>query len=96
MIDSFASQLKNDSGRICFKTLQNLLKTDFHPEVYKFKIQVVAFKKTYIDVMQDFINCWDNLKEDNIILLENFLRFFRDVSFSVENDNDFIQILKCW
>lgn len=56
----------------------------------------MAFKKTYNDVMQDFINCWDNLKEDNIILLENFLRFFRDVSFSVENDNDFIQILKCW
>jgi hypothetical protein len=47
-------------------------------------------------VRQEFIACWDNLKEDNLILYDNFLRFFKDVSSCVESDEDFFQILSCW
>jgi len=86
-IADFASQYQLED-KVCFKTLQKNIDFNFHPEV-------ISFRKTSMDVNQEYIQSWDNLKENNMIFVNNFVRYFNDISLSVESDEDFFQILRC-
>jgi len=88
LIQDYYCQLRSENNKICFKSFEKLVNMNFHPEV-------IAFKKTSNEVKQEFLISWDCLKEDNLVLSENFIRYLKDISLCVENDEDFIQILRC-
>jgi len=87
VIQEFLSQYQN-ANKISFKSLEKNVNFNFHPEV-------ISFKKTSNDINHDFSTTWDNLRENDLIFINNFTKYFKDISFSVESDDDFIQILRC-
>ena len=87
-IESFKEQVKAPGQNyIVFSNLLGMADMNYHPEAIKFLKSVPDLRKEYT------VN-WDCKKEDNKITEDDFRQFFYDVSTCVENDGDFIQILK--
>lgn len=87
-IESFKDQVKvPGQNYILFSNLMKMADMNYHPETIK-------FLKTVPDLVTEYAINWDNLKEDNRVLEQDFRQFFYDVSSCVEKDEDFTQILK--
>lgn len=87
-IESFTQQVKAPGQNyILFSNLMALADMNAHPEVMK-------FLKTVPDVINEYTYYWDNLKDDNLVTENNFKQFLYDISFCVEKDEDFTQIIK--
>jgi len=87
VIQEFLLQHQTDN-QVSFKSIEKNVNFNFHPEV-------ISFRKTADTVLHEFVTTWDNLKENNLIFIDNFRKYFKDISLSVETDDDFIQILRC-
>lgn len=59
-----------------------------HPEVQRGEL-------TESDAMMDFLGQWDVVSADGVISYEEFLDYYRDVSMVVENDEVFLEIVRC-
>lgn len=87
-IEEFKEQVKEKNEKyILFSKLLRILDMRFHPEAMR-------YKKSAMQIRNEFINNWDALKKDDIISEEHFKQFFYDISSVVDNDRDFTQILK--
>ena len=69
---------------ISAKQLELLADMNYHPEVK-------AYKKVASEALNDYVTTWDNLKEDDLITEENFIKYFNDISTCIESDEDFKQ-----
>ena len=87
-IESFKDQVKAPGQNyIVFSNLLALADMNYHPEA-------IRFLKSVPDLRKEYVSNWDCKKADNKITEDDFRQFFYDVSTCVENDGDFIQILK--
>ena len=89
-IDEFYEQVKeknNDKNIVFFSKLERISDMRFHPEVMR-------YQKSANQVRLEYQKFWDKYKIEDVISEESFKQFFYDVSSVVENDRDFIQILK--
>jgi len=86
-INNFYNQLKVPySDHISFKHLISLADMNYHPEA-------INFFRTAPDIEEEYLISWCYLKEDDIVVENNFKEYFYDVSAVIENDDDFTQIL---
>ena len=60
----------------------------------RFHTEVMRYQKSANQVRLEYQNFWDKYKIEDVISEEQFKQFFYDISSVVENDRDFIQILK--
>ena len=89
-IDEFYEQVKEknkDKNIVLFSKLERFADMRFHPEVMR-------YQKSANQVRLEYQKYWDKYKIEDVISEEQFKQFFYDVSSVVENDRDFIQILK--
>jgi hypothetical protein len=62
----------------------------FHPDVK-------AGRKTADQVLCDFMSQWDTIKKDGIVSLEEFMEYYKDVSASIDRDDEFeLMIRNAW
>ena len=71
---------------ISAKTLELMSDMNYHPEVMR-------YKKDAKEALNDYVTTWDNLKEDDLITEEDFVKYFNDISTCIESDEDFKQCL---
>ena len=74
------------SEYINFKDLIKNVKINIHHEVIK-------YYKNKDEVYKEYIKSWDDLKEDNRVIEDNFFEYFEDISTMIFDDNDFKQCL---
>ena len=89
-IDEFYEQVKEKNSEknfVFFSKLERIADMRFHPEVMR-------YQKSANQVRLEYQNFWDKYKIEDVISEEQFKQFFYDISSVVENDRDFIQILK--
>lgn len=66
--------------------LDGLFNANYHPEA-------LNYQKMADEIKYEFVNCWNNERNDDLITKDNFLMYFEDVSLAVKDDNSFIEIL---
>ena len=69
---------------ISAKQLELITDMNYHPEVK-------AYKKVASEALNDYLTTWDDLKEDDLITEDNFIKYFNDISTCIESDEDFKQ-----
>lgn len=86
-IKMFYEQVKcKDKNYVIFKNLENSVKPHLHPEV-------IQLRKSGEEVKNEFLTLWDNLKEDNLVTEDNFLKYYIDISSCILDDQDFLRCL---
>jgi len=86
LIESFLSQITSPEGKICSKTLEKSLCLKDHPDV-------VSLRKSVNELKNDFTLILSPITEKGMIYSKCFLALLRDISFSVESDDDFVKTL---
>jgi len=86
LINTFLSQFNVNNDKINLKTLEKSFSLQYHPDV-------IALKKTLNEIKNDFSVVLFPMKENEEISVTNFVALLRDISFSIDNDNEFINIL---
>ena len=69
-----------------YKDIQSKIDMNQHPEVLR-------YEKNKDQVAYEYNSTWDNLKEDNLIPIDNFIEYFEDISCMYDNDKEFKQCL---
>lgn len=69
---------------ISAKKLELMADMNYHPEV-------IRYLKDAKEALNDYVTTWDNLREDDLITHEDFIKYFNDISTCIENDDDFKQ-----
>ena len=86
---AFRSLDVDDSGNITMKELGEKYHADQHPSV-------LAGERTVAQVMHDFASLWD-ADEDGSITRDEFFRYYRGISSSIESDDYFeLMMRNCW
>lgn len=74
-------------GKVTLADLEKLYDASHHQEV-------LQGKKTQEEVLSDFLSQWDTIDQDGVVSLEEFQRYYRDVSASVDTDEYFEQMVR--
>lgn len=59
-----------------------------HPEF-------LSGSKSESEIYMEFMALWDTQQKDGIVTIEEFLDYYRDISCSVDNDEEFEMIIDC-
>ena len=88
LIQKFYNQLKTENlDFISFTKLTKKIDMNCHPEATKF-IKVAP------EILKEYLISWDNFKEDDRVTEDQFKQYWFDISTCVDDDDDFIQILR--
>jgi Ca2+-binding EF-hand superfamily protein len=88
LIQKFYNQLKTENlDFISFTKLTKMVDMNYHPEATKF-IKVAP------EILKEYLISWDNFKEDDRVTEDQFKQYWFDISTCVDDDDDFIQILR--
>lgn len=87
IINCFINEVNpSDEKFISLKKLIRIANFNYHPEVVRYAV-------TSNQAVKDYGQSWDNLREDDFITKDNFVKFFEDVSYSIESDEGFSQCM---
>lgn len=90
VLEAFAKLDKDGSGHITLEDLRTVFNS-------KFDEQVRSGKRTEDQALADFLSQWDTIDKDGMVTQEEFLRYYDDVSASIDSDAYFETMLrKCW
>ncbi|CAG9310039.1 unnamed protein product [Blepharisma stoltei] len=78
---------KNGDGQVTLDDIARTYDASRHPDV-------VSGKKTDAEIFREFITMWDTEKPDGIVTLQEFARYYEDVSASIDNDDYFEAMLR--
>ena len=74
-------------GKVTLDDVAKLYDASQHPEV-------VSGKRSEQDIFMEFMSLWDTQVKDGIVTLDEFMEYYKDISASVDNDDEFVFILK--
>lgn len=81
---------KNHDGQVTVDDLRLAYDVSFHPD---FK----SGTKTSDQILREFMGQWDTIKSDGIVSLEEFEEYYKDISASVDLDDEFeLMIRNAW
>ena len=77
----------NGDGTVRLDDIAKLYDASQHPEV-------ISGKKTEQDIFMEYMSLWDTQVKDGIVTLDEFKEYYKDISASVDTDEEFVAILK--
>jgi len=81
---------KNGDGRVTLEDMRIAYDVSFHPEFQ-------AGTKTRDQILTEFMSQWDTIKQDGIVSVEEFEEYYKDVSASIDRDDEFeLMIRNAW
>jgi Ca2+-binding EF-hand superfamily protein len=78
---------KNGDGTVKLDDIAQIYNASRHPEV-------LQGKKTEEQVFREFISMWDTQVADGVVTLQEFARYFEDVSASIDSDAYFEAMMR--
>ena len=78
---------KNGDGQITLDDVAQIYDASKHPEV-------LSGKRSEEDVFREFMSMWDTEKPDGIVTLQEFAKYYEDVSASIDSDQYFEVMMK--
>ena len=76
----------NGDGQVTIDDVKLRYNSSKHPDV-------VAGRKTENEVLGSFMSLWDTQEKDGIVTIEEFTKYYSDISASVDDDEMFALIL---
>ena len=76
----------NKDGQVTLNDVAKLYDASQHPEVRD-------GKKSEEEVYMEFMGLWDTQHRDGVVTIEEFQEYYKDVSCSVDSDEEFVAIL---
>ncbi len=86
LIYTLLKSMKMKNNYVSYIDVQSKIDMNQHPEVLR-------YEKNKDQVAYEYNSTWDNLKEDNLIPVDNFIEYFEDISCMYDNDREFKQCL---
>ena len=73
---------KDGSGQVTIEDIRIAYDVSFHPDFQ-------SGKKTADEVLSDFMTVWETHKRDQIVTIEEFEDYYKDLSASIDGDDYF-------